>query len=62
MRPASSRVRRMPLAEQDLDDIWVFVAQDNPGAADRLLDKIEGSIVLLTENLHLGPAPETVTP
>lgn len=28
------------LAEADLADIWVFVAQDNAEAADRLLDQL----------------------
>lgn len=52
----ASRVRRTSLAEQDLEDIWFFVAQDSPDAADRLLDKIEDSIKLLAENPYLGPA------
>ncbi len=62
MRGTSSRVRRTPLAEQDLEDIWAFVAQDNPGAADRLLDKIEQSIALLAENPYLGPARPDIAP
>ena len=28
------------LAEADLTDIWVFVAQDNAEAADRLIDQL----------------------
>jgi toxin ParE1/3/4 len=35
------RVLKRPLAEYDLDDIWWYIAQDNPEAADRLLDRIE---------------------
>ncbi len=58
----ASHVRRTPLAEQDLEDIWFFVAQDNPDAADRLLDKIEESIALLAENPHLGPARPDIAP
>jgi toxin ParE1/3/4 len=27
-------------AEVDLDDLWAFVARDNPDAADRLVDAI----------------------
>ena len=34
------RVLKRPLAEADLDDIWWYIAQDNPEAADRLLDRI----------------------
>ena len=58
----ASRVRRTPLAEQDLEDIWFFVAQDNPDAADRLLDKIEESIGLIAENPYLGPARPDIAP
>ena len=52
----ASRVRRTPLTEQDLEDIWFFVAQDNSDAADQLLDKIEESIKLLAGNPYFGPA------
>ena len=34
-------IRRTAQAEEDLVDIWLYIAQDNPGAADRLLDEIE---------------------
>lgn len=36
-RPVA-RVLRSPQALQDLDDIWFYIAQDNPDAADRWLD------------------------
>jgi predicted transcriptional regulator len=29
------QVLKRPLAEVDLDDIWWYIAQDNPDAADR---------------------------
>ena len=35
------QVVKLPLAETDLDDLWWYIAQDNPDAADRFLDKIE---------------------
>lgn len=57
-----SRVKRTPRAEQDLEDIWFFVAQDNPVAADRLLDRIEQSTKLLADNPHIGPARPDVAP
>jgi toxin ParE1/3/4 len=34
-------IRRTALAEGDLIDIWLYIAAENPGAADRLLDRIE---------------------
>lgn len=58
----TARVGRTPLADQDLEDIWFFVAQDNPEAADRLLDRIEESVKLLAENPRLGPARPDVAP
>ena len=31
------RIRRTARAEQDLEDLWFFVAQDDPAAADPIL-------------------------
>jgi toxin ParE1/3/4 len=39
-------------AEEDLIDIWLYVAQDNPGAADRLLNEIEEKFPLLAACVH----------
>jgi toxin ParE1/3/4 len=50
------RIRRTPLAQQDLEDIWYFVAQDDPAAADRLLDILERKLELLADNPLMGPA------
>ena len=43
-------------AEEDLIDIWQYIAQDNPDAADRLLDIFEEKGWLLAENPKLGQA------
>jgi plasmid stabilization system protein ParE len=51
-----SRIRITPLAEQDLVEIWYFIAQDDPVAADRLLDLLEEQYELLADNPHMGPA------
>lgn len=51
-----SRFTRTVRAEEDLVEIWLYVAQDNPMAADRLLDAIAGACRRLAENLQLGPA------
>jgi toxin ParE1/3/4 len=45
-----------PLAEQDLEDIWLYIAQDNPRAAHKLLDRIEAQCELLAIHPELGPA------
>lgn len=36
-----SVIQRTAQAEEDLIEIWIYIAQDNPGAADRMLDDIE---------------------
>ncbi|MBL3529636.1 MAG: type II toxin-antitoxin system RelE/ParE family toxin [gamma proteobacterium endosymbiont of Lamellibrachia anaximandri] len=43
-------------AEEDLIDIWLYIAQDNPAAADHLLDTFEEKGWLLAENPNLGQA------
>jgi plasmid stabilization system protein ParE len=34
-------VQRTAQADEDLIDIWVYIAQDHPDAADHLLDALE---------------------
>lgn len=41
-------------AENDLLEAWLYVAEDNIGAADRLLDKIEAEARQLLERPSLG--------
>ncbi|WP_333876336.1 type II toxin-antitoxin system RelE/ParE family toxin [Methylobacter sp.] len=36
-----SVIYRTAQAEEDLIEIWIYIAQDNPSAADRVLDDIE---------------------
>jgi toxin ParE1/3/4 len=43
-------------AEADLLEIWLYIAQDSPRAADRLLDRIEAQCRLLADNPRLGRA------
>ena len=45
---------RTAQAEEDLIDIWLYIAQDNPDAADSLLDTFEEKGQLLAENPKLG--------
>lgn len=51
-----ARVRKTALAESDLEEIWFYIALDNPEAADALLDRIEGQSDLLARNPRLGRA------
>jgi toxin ParE1/3/4 len=50
-----SRIRITPLAEQDLVEIWYFIAEDDPLAADRLLDLFEEKYKLLADNPAKSP-------
>jgi toxin ParE1/3/4 len=44
------------LAEEDLIEIWTFIAQDSPRAADLVLDRIDAVIRLLADNPRIGPS------
>ena len=35
------RIQKRPEAENDLDEIWWYIAQANPGNADKFIDEIE---------------------
>ena len=50
------RIQRTPRADQDLEELWFFIAQDDPAAADRWLDTLEEKIALLADNPLMGPA------
>lgn len=43
-----------PEAEQDLLDIWLYIAADNPANADRFLDRLEETARKLAEFKHMG--------
>ena len=49
-----SRVAFTELAENDLTDIWLYIAEDNPDAADRFIDRIYD-----TCHKTLVPSPES---
>lgn len=43
-----------PDAFADLNEIWEFIAQDNPDAADRVLEEIQSAINMLVGTPHAG--------
>lgn len=43
-------------AEEDLLNIWQYIAEDNPQAATKLLNTLNENFVLLAENKYLGVA------
>jgi toxin ParE1/3/4 len=51
---APGHLIRTVQAEEDLIEIWTYIAQDNPGAADRLLDTLDEKSRQLADNPRLG--------
>jgi toxin ParE1/3/4 len=49
-------------AQEDLIDIWLHIAADDPGAADRVLDRLEQAAMNLAENPRMGPARDDIRP
>ncbi len=56
------QVVKRPQAETDLDNIWWYIAQDNPDAADRFLDKIEERCQTLAQFPNIGISREELLP
>jgi toxin ParE1/3/4 len=56
------RLRRTAQAEEDLIDIWSYIARDNPAAADRLLDALDIKSRALADNPRMGMAREDIHP
>ena len=52
------RVRVSRLATKDLDEIWLFIAQDNLAAADRFVDSLTDSFPPLASFPRLGRSRE----
>ena len=50
-----AKIERSQQAEQDLIDLWTYIA-DNPAAADNLLDQIESVCKMLARAPLLGRA------
>ncbi|YAF99522.1 MAG: type II toxin-antitoxin system RelE/ParE family toxin (plasmid) [Nodularia sp. CChRGM 3473] len=56
------RLIRTVKAEEDLIEIWMYIAVENPEAADRLLDQIESKCQMLASKLGLGQARPDIAP
>ena len=42
------------LAESDLSKIWLYIARDNPDAADQFIDKLRGQCARLASDPQRG--------
>ena len=50
------------LAEEDLLEIWSYIARDNPDAADRFIDLLTEKCELLAESPKIGRRREELAP
>lgn len=51
------QIRLLSIAEEDFTEIIMYIAADNPSAADTIADKIEKNLEVLSENPSLGRIP-----
>ena len=51
------QVTRRPLAQTDILEIWDYIADDNPAAADRWVDQLDAQFRLLSTQPKMGRAP-----
>ena len=49
-------------ARDDLDDVWLYIAQDTPDTADRVENEIVDSFYLLADQPYIGHKREDLTP
>ena len=46
--------RIAPRAQRDLDEIWSYIADDNPASADRLMELFHEKFLLLASQPLMG--------
>lgn len=49
-------------AREDLIAIWTHIAEDDPAAADRVLDRLDEAASYLAHNPQMGPARDDIRP
>jgi toxin ParE1/3/4 len=57
-----AKVQRKPQAEADLIEIWIYIAQDSPTSADKLLDEIDEKSQMLAASPFIGKARDELGP
>jgi toxin ParE1/3/4 len=45
---------KSPTSEEDLIDLWLYIAEDQPTNADRLLDRLNDAMIKLTQMPKMG--------
>jgi toxin ParE1/3/4 len=56
------RIVRTARADEDLIDIWAYIAAESPNAADRVLDAIEARWLQLARHPYSGMARDDIAP
>ena len=56
------RLRKSAIAEQDLLDIWDYIAQDSPAAADRMWQRFDHRFKLLLKFPYTGESQDRFRP
>ena len=54
------RIRYLPVAVRDMEEIFDYICQDNREAALKLLDKMDESIFKLSNLPFIGPIPKDI--
>jgi toxin ParE1/3/4 len=54
------KIRIAETAGDDLEDVWEYVAQDNPGAARKVIKEITGKFKLLRDHPQIGREENTL--
>jgi len=57
-----AKILRTPLADADLEEIWAYIARDNPAAADKLIRQVSDMFGLLADNPELGIRQDDIRP
>ena len=57
-----AQLLKRPAASADLEEIWWYIAQDSPEAADRLLDRIQEKLLSLSQFPHMGASRDDLIP
>lgn len=57
-----SQIRVSSAARKDLDEIWFYIASDNPDAADRYVRSLISRFPLLASMPHIGRLREELAP
>ena len=56
------RIRRLPRAIRDVDDIWLHIAADDPAAATRVVERLAAGVARLAEFPESGRARPEIGP